>query len=117
MLAMLSLKVLLLLHYFMESLCVLYSRLLMSSEELRLFDKVRVFLDEDYSSAENFTVSMKYNYFMYTNCHVHVKFSLRNFRMKCYTFRNYEVCILYANAFLLRESSCKFTYLLTSLYK
>jgi hypothetical protein len=32
----------------------------MSSEELRLFDKVRVYLDEDYSSAENFTVSMKY---------------------------------------------------------
>ncbi|PNF38049.1 hypothetical protein B7P43_G02352 [Cryptotermes secundus] len=27
----------------------------MSSEELRLFDKVRVYLDEDYSSAENFT--------------------------------------------------------------
>jgi inositol-1,4,5-trisphosphate 5-phosphatase len=44
-------------------LYVLYSRLLMSSEELRLFDKVRVYLDEDYSSAENFTVSMKY-YFM-----------------------------------------------------
>jgi inositol-1,4,5-trisphosphate 5-phosphatase len=33
----------------------------MSSEELRLFDKVRVYLDEDYSSAENFTVSMKYH--------------------------------------------------------
>lgn len=32
----------------------------MSSEELRLFDKVRVYLDEDYSSAENFTVSMNY---------------------------------------------------------
>lgn len=31
-------------------------RLLMSSEELRLFDKIRVFLDEDYSSAEHFTV-------------------------------------------------------------
>lgn len=30
--------------------------LLMSSNELRLFDKVRIFLDEDYSSAENFTV-------------------------------------------------------------
>ncbi|KAF7383928.1 hypothetical protein HZH68_014685 [Vespula germanica] len=29
--------------------------LLMSSEELRLFDKTRVFLDEDYSSAEHFT--------------------------------------------------------------
>lgn len=29
----------------------------MSSEELRLFDKIRVFLDEDYSSAEHFTVS------------------------------------------------------------
>lgn len=28
----------------------------MSSEELRLFDKIRVFLDEDYSSAEHFTV-------------------------------------------------------------
>ncbi|XP_008206104.2 inositol polyphosphate-5-phosphatase A isoform X2 [Nasonia vitripennis] len=27
----------------------------MSSEELRLFDKVRVFLDEDFSSAEHFT--------------------------------------------------------------
>lgn len=34
-----------------------YCRLLMSSEELRLFDKIRVFLDEDYSSAEHFTVS------------------------------------------------------------
>jgi hypothetical protein len=33
----------------------------MSSEELRLFDKVRVYLDEDYSSAENFTVSMNYH--------------------------------------------------------
>lgn len=32
-----------------------FVRLLMTSEELRLFDKVRVFLDEDYSSAENFT--------------------------------------------------------------
>ncbi|GLG95250.1 Type I inositol-1,4,5-trisphosphate 5-phosphatase [Gryllus bimaculatus] len=32
-----------------------FVRLFMSSEELRLFDKVRVFLDEDYSSAENFT--------------------------------------------------------------
>lgn len=29
----------------------------MSSEELRLFDKVRVFLDEDFSSAEHFTVN------------------------------------------------------------
>lgn len=28
----------------------------MSSEELRLFDKVRVYLDEDFSSAEHFTV-------------------------------------------------------------
>ena len=33
----------------------------MSSEELRLFDKVRVYLDEDYSSAENFTVSVNYH--------------------------------------------------------
>lgn len=33
----------------------------MSSEELRLFDKVRVYLDEDYSSAENFTVSINYH--------------------------------------------------------
>ncbi|XP_023028973.2 inositol polyphosphate-5-phosphatase A isoform X2 [Leptinotarsa decemlineata] len=32
-----------------------FVKLLMSSNELRLFDKVRVFLDEDYSSAENFT--------------------------------------------------------------
>ncbi|CAB0034226.1 unnamed protein product [Trichogramma brassicae] len=32
-----------------------FLRLLMSSEELRLFDKVRVFLDEDFSSAEHFT--------------------------------------------------------------
>lgn len=31
----------------------------MSSEELRLFDKVRVFLDEDFSSAEHFTVRDK----------------------------------------------------------
>jgi hypothetical protein len=27
----------------------------MSSEQLRLFDKVRIYLDEDYSSAEKFT--------------------------------------------------------------
>ncbi|KAJ4433875.1 hypothetical protein ANN_16188 [Periplaneta americana] len=32
-----------------------FVRLLMSSEELRLFDKVQVYLDEDFSSAENFT--------------------------------------------------------------
>ncbi|XP_049958900.1 uncharacterized protein LOC126475247 isoform X1 [Schistocerca serialis cubense] len=32
-----------------------FVRLLMSSEELRLFDRVRVYLDEDYSSAEHFT--------------------------------------------------------------
>lgn len=32
--------------------------LLMSSNELKSYDKVRIFLDEDYSSAENFTVSM-----------------------------------------------------------
>ncbi|XP_054267370.1 inositol polyphosphate-5-phosphatase A-like isoform X1 [Macrosteles quadrilineatus] len=32
-----------------------FVRLLMTSEELRLFDRVRVYLDEDYSSAENFT--------------------------------------------------------------
>ena len=38
-----------------------YFRLLMSSEELRLFDKVRVYLDEDYSSAENFTVGINYH--------------------------------------------------------
>lgn len=31
--------------------------LLMSSNKLRLFDKVRIYLDEDYSSAENFTVA------------------------------------------------------------
>ena len=36
----------------------------MSSEELRLFDKVRVYLDEDYSSAENFTVSITYHKFL-----------------------------------------------------
>ncbi|KAJ8985047.1 hypothetical protein NQ317_016958 [Molorchus minor] len=32
-----------------------FVKLLMSSNELRLFDRIRVFLDEDYSSAENFT--------------------------------------------------------------
>ncbi|KAJ9589027.1 hypothetical protein L9F63_017671, partial [Diploptera punctata] len=32
-----------------------FVRLLISSEELRLFDRVQVFLDEDCSSAENFT--------------------------------------------------------------
>ncbi|KAJ8686768.1 hypothetical protein QAD02_022562 [Eretmocerus hayati] len=32
-----------------------FVRLLITSEELRLFDKVRVFLDEDFSSAEHFT--------------------------------------------------------------
>ena len=34
----------------------------MSSGELRLFDKIRVFLDEDYSSAEHFTVGEYKNY-------------------------------------------------------
>ncbi|KAF3425723.1 hypothetical protein E2986_05806 [Frieseomelitta varia] len=38
-----------------EEFNVICCRLLMSSEELRLFDKIRVFLDEDYSSAEHFT--------------------------------------------------------------
>lgn len=33
-----------------------FVKLLTSSDELRLFDKVRVYIDEDYSSAENFTV-------------------------------------------------------------
>ncbi|GLV44361.1 Inositol polyphosphate-5-phosphatase type I [Carabus blaptoides fortunei] len=32
-----------------------FVKLLMTSEELRLFDRVRVFIDEDYSSAEHFT--------------------------------------------------------------
>lgn len=32
--------------------------LLMSSNELNSYDRVRIFLDEDYSSAENFTVSL-----------------------------------------------------------
>lgn len=38
-----------------------FVKLLMCSNELRLFDKVRVFLDEDYSSAENFTVKIPKN--------------------------------------------------------
>lgn len=33
-----------------------FVNLLMSSNELRPYDKVRVYLDEDYSSAEHFTV-------------------------------------------------------------
>lgn len=33
----------------------LFHRLLMASEPLKLFDKVRIYLDEDYSSAEKFT--------------------------------------------------------------
>lgn len=37
----------------------------MSSEELRLFDKIRVFLDEDYSSAEHFTVGISSIYVIY----------------------------------------------------
>ena len=50
----------------------------MSSEELRLFDKVRVYLDEDYSSAENFTVGINYHNvpiklpFMCVCVHTHV---------------------------------------------
>lgn len=36
-----------------------FVKLLMSSTKLRLFNKIRVFLDEDYSCAENFTVSTK----------------------------------------------------------
>lgn len=32
-----------------------FVQLLINSDELRLFDKVRIYLDEDYSSAENFT--------------------------------------------------------------
>lgn len=38
-----------------------FIKLLMSSTELRLFNKIRVFLDEDYSSAENFTVRFSIN--------------------------------------------------------
>lgn len=41
-----------------------FIKLLMNSDELRLFDKVRVFIDEDYSSAENFTVSLLIFYVM-----------------------------------------------------
>ncbi|XP_025834536.1 type I inositol 1,4,5-trisphosphate 5-phosphatase isoform X2 [Agrilus planipennis] len=37
--------------------------LLMTSNELRLFDKVRIFLDEDYSSAENFTALGNFYFF------------------------------------------------------
>lgn len=33
-----------------------FVQLLINSNELRLFDKARIYLDEDYSSAENFTV-------------------------------------------------------------
>lgn len=39
-----------------------FVQLLVSSDELRLFDRVRVYLDEDYSSAENFTVRFPRNY-------------------------------------------------------
>lgn len=34
-----------------------FVKLLVDSDELRLFDKARIYLDEDYSSAENFTVN------------------------------------------------------------
>lgn len=48
-----------------------FVKLLMSSIKLRLFNKIRVFLDEDYSSAENFTVRFDFiwlfQYFMCTN--------------------------------------------------
>lgn len=37
--------------------------LLTSSTELKQYDKIRVFLDEDYSSAEHFTVSIL-NYYL-----------------------------------------------------
>ncbi|KAF6208758.1 hypothetical protein GE061_014497 [Apolygus lucorum] len=37
-----------------------FVKLLMDSDELRLFDKVRIYLDEDYSSAETFTVSTRF---------------------------------------------------------
>lgn len=32
-----------------------FVKLLMESDDLKMFDKVRIYLDEDYSSAENFT--------------------------------------------------------------
>lgn len=34
-----------------------FIQILCDSPELRLFDKIRIYLDEDYSSAEKFTVS------------------------------------------------------------
>lgn len=46
----------------------------MSSEELRLFDKVRVFLDENVSSAENFTVSYyACEIWIYTNNYLYLE--------------------------------------------
>lgn len=44
-----------------NNVAIWYFRLLKESEELRMFDKVRIYLDEDYSSAENFTVSTTEN--------------------------------------------------------
>nr|CAD7572722.1 unnamed protein product [Timema californicum] len=48
-----------------------FVKLLMSSEELRLFDKVRVYLDEDYSSAENFTCKWSRKGFLRTRWSLH----------------------------------------------
>lgn len=54
-----SLKILCYFYYLLirnNNFIIHLKRLLMSSEELRLFDKVRVYLDEDFSSPEHFTV-------------------------------------------------------------
>lgn len=37
----------------------------MESDELKMFDKVRIYLDEDYSSAENFTVSINTSQYIF----------------------------------------------------
>lgn len=62
-----SLESLLFLQCVIPSNKIVFYRLLMSSEELRLFDKIRVFLDEDYSSAEHFTVCKSKNTIYYVS--------------------------------------------------
>lgn len=77
--------------------------LLTSSTELKPFDKMRVFLDEDYSSAENFTVRFfflfnmlcgGFNFFWFTCRHQAIFILCTNLlkMFHCWTLRKPSLC-------------------------
>lgn len=46
------------LHYVTSDLCVCFlRRMLLASDEMQPYDRARVFLDEDFTAVEKFTVS------------------------------------------------------------